>query len=597
MWYLAGPKVAERAVRRAVIEGKWEFKEAPRINDAYARPGDAKRPKEVQEFLKMLRMNFGTVVRAWRLVLDVKSCGRVDFRQFIAGIRKIGWSRNARTLWFNLDVPQSCYVSLYELDPTAANALDRFRYRCTSQHGSMEAAFQACIDQDGSGRCSMAEFKEGARKLGYDDREAEALFQHLKLRPTCPDLARSDVTFLQGWEDCKSLSKERQKCKLRWVNKNPYAEMEFTAAADAAKAKAVPAGGDHRDVDRHRRSERSKAIEADLPGKPGASLVGWVTARVKSAAVTEEAVVKREESLTDPKMQMYREPTKESLGLEITAIAPGTDAVQVEIQLDEGGGEEAPLGEYANRVGTDGQTLEGRFLKFLLDKYENLCCAWDALEPRGLGQLSAKEFEFVIVSSIEYCRLAEARRLWQALPKQDVQRFTWRDLGVSAQEWIEHITTKKWQAQLQQNRIANAAAGPDQALQDYYDRQRKVPNIDLAFGEKPPPESGPPLPPEFRRTRPQSAPGARQVTRPLASSSSPAAEPTAPKRPLSARPAQYRPVVVQSSSPPETRTPKRPLSARPAQYRPVAAQRPNSARPLSAGSSRRPVPPHGRSNR
>ena len=131
MWYITGPKLAQRAARHAWQgDGKEE-----KISDAYARAGDERYPLDVQDFLKLLRRKCGSVVRAWRTALDKDGGSELEFCEFVSAVRQMGSGigQNARSLWFNLDVDQSGTLSLYDLDPTAAHALDKFRYLCTSR--------------------------------------------------------------------------------------------------------------------------------------------------------------------------------------------------------------------------------------------------------------------------------------------------------------------------------------------------------------------------------------------------------------------------------------------------------------------------------
>ena len=136
MWYITGPKLAQRAARHAWQgDGKEE-----KIPDAYLRAGDERYPLDVQDFLKLLRRKCGSVVRAWRMALDKDGGSELEFCEFVSAVRQMGsgMGQNARSLWFNLDVDQSGTLSLYDLDPIAAHALDKFRYLCTSRHLSSE---------------------------------------------------------------------------------------------------------------------------------------------------------------------------------------------------------------------------------------------------------------------------------------------------------------------------------------------------------------------------------------------------------------------------------------------------------------------------
>ena len=42
---------------------------------------------------------YGTLLRAWKLCLDVKGIGRVTFRDFCEGARNMGFEGALRPLW------------------------------------------------------------------------------------------------------------------------------------------------------------------------------------------------------------------------------------------------------------------------------------------------------------------------------------------------------------------------------------------------------------------------------------------------------------------------------------------------------------------
>lgn len=102
MWYSTGPKLAQRAARHA-----WVGTGDEALPESYARAGDERYPLDVQDFLKLLRRKFGTLVRAWRVALDKDNGSELEFCEFVAAVRHMGAGHNARSLWFNLDVDQS----------------------------------------------------------------------------------------------------------------------------------------------------------------------------------------------------------------------------------------------------------------------------------------------------------------------------------------------------------------------------------------------------------------------------------------------------------------------------------------------------------
>ena len=204
MWYISGPRLAQRAARHA-----WEGTGEETVADAYARAGDEKFPLDVQDFLKLLRRKFGTLVRAWRFALDLKSEGELEFCDFVAAVRHMGAGHNARSLWFNLDLDQSGTLSLYDLDPVAAHALDKFRYVCTSRYGSIRAAFAEWLDLNKSGIIDLDEFIECMGKVGYEASVSQELFGFLRSRPGSNVVKSKDLDFLQTWENAKQEKKEK----------------------------------------------------------------------------------------------------------------------------------------------------------------------------------------------------------------------------------------------------------------------------------------------------------------------------------------------------------------------------------------------------
>lgn len=78
----------------------------------------------------------------------------------------------------------------------------------------------------------------------------------------------------------------------------------------------------------------------------------------------------------------------------------------------------------------------------MLDRFQSLAAAWDAMDPQYTGEVTKQGFPSVVVFKLGYCRNSEARRLFEALPKKDAHRFTWRDLGLTAEDWLEFSTKK-----------------------------------------------------------------------------------------------------------------------------------------------------------
>lgn len=401
MWWMLGPHLEKRADDSAA--GRGHVQVSPRPNSAKEATGSSlasqrrrqektpglcrEQAEDVQEFVKLLCHRFGSVSLAWRFALDVESQARLDFRSFSVAVHKLGCKRNLRTLWYNLDQGNTGFVTLYDLDPEAAQAFDRFRYLCTSQLSSISHAWRVLIGEDLTVPIPLARFAQGVEKLGYSPNESAELFEYF-LRPGDQRLLLRDVEFLQSWEDNKQNLKEKLRARVGWVNKDPYRHV--------GKDSGRPKVGNDND----------------------------------------------------------QKPTS-----------------------------------YAMKVATDGECRWQNFKNFLMERFNSLAVAFDALDASGSGSLSLLQFQKVVCGTLEYCRASEAKRLFM-LAKGNPSPISWRDFGVSPQEWIEFLTEKKWQEQLNRNfDAAMITSKPSDnprarvALADHMKRvKHEVPPLQVAFG-------------------------------------------------------------------------------------------------------------------
>eukprot|EP00440_Ansanella_granifera_P032694 gb/GFBE01035469.1/.p1 GENE.gb/GFBE01035469.1/~~gb/GFBE01035469.1/.p1 ORF type:complete len:574 (+),score=102.45 gb/GFBE01035469.1/:1-1722(+) len=532
MWYTSGPKLAQRAARNAVHGGIRKEENAP-STDAYARAGDEDRPKDVQDFLKTLRMKFGSVTRGWRVALDRDGSGYLEFREFIEAMRDMGCGENGRSLWFNLDIAQSGRISLYQLDELAAHALDRFRFACTSKFGSIQAAFDELFDEASSGVVFQDDFVAKSSRLGYGAKEAEELFHFLHLRPGATTLTMQDLKFLQNWEWTKKEEKEKKgNLHIGWVNRDPFAAVEYRNIAQklANKEEASRPTSATSSSPSHARRSRPSSGSTHTAGLTAAELfktqaATWEHLQLEPPAATKAALAASEAASRPPtaggsaasRPGNVTRPSSATTAAPSARVASATKpaaASKSHVRREEhpatlaackASGE--AVGSYAFRHAAEEETSFGRFIDFLLERFHTLADAWDTMDPQGTGEIRESEFESVVCFKLRYCRNSDARRLYHAIPKQEAHRITWRDLGLSSQEWIEFLTQKKWQEQLRQNELNQAGKvgrGAREALENHYRRtQKQVPKLKMAFGEKmPPPTWGAPLP---KWSRPHSA--------------------------------------------------------------------------------------------
>eukprot|EP00439_Symbiodinium_sp_Y106_P081103 s1558_g20.t1 len=175
----------------------------------------------VDEFKDVLVSKFGTLSRAWR-VLDIDGSGKMDMREFcqdrMSALNRMGYVGNIRTLWHLLDSTNAGSISLEELDPRAAAALEKFRVVSLQHHDSIEHMWKNIFDIERTNAVNLKLFIQGCQALGYEDEmEAEELFHQLLPKSAGQHLALEDLQFLQNWEETKRRKLERRRLGLRWV--------------------------------------------------------------------------------------------------------------------------------------------------------------------------------------------------------------------------------------------------------------------------------------------------------------------------------------------------------------------------------------------
>merc|ERR1719265_2151875 len=97
--------------------------------------------------------------------MDTDESGSLNFKEFIAALKSVGYVGDFRSLWYQLDTDQSGSISLKELDEDAAAHFEKFRHKCIKAKGSMENVWRKVIDTDKSGTCGPSEFREACFKL------------------------------------------------------------------------------------------------------------------------------------------------------------------------------------------------------------------------------------------------------------------------------------------------------------------------------------------------------------------------------------------------------------------------------------------------
>lgn len=156
---------------------------------------DAKQKQRVlADFHGFLLRNYGSVVRAWRLALHKDGIGKLNFTQFCASCKKIGFRGKLQTLWKALDAGGSGFVSLGSLDQEAETAMDEFRSLLEENYRTLEDAWERVLDPDRSGKCTEQEFIAACKLLRWSG-NALRLFKWLDFHAR-HELALDDLAIL-----------------------------------------------------------------------------------------------------------------------------------------------------------------------------------------------------------------------------------------------------------------------------------------------------------------------------------------------------------------------------------------------------------------
>lgn len=149
----------------------------------------------LQSFIVFLNRRFGTIVRAWRLGLDIDGDGRLRFQEFCFACKALGFRAKLRTLWKALDHQKTGYVCLKQLDAEASELMENFTHFLEDSYRTLDDVWERVFDSNGSGRVMQEEFQIACRdKLRWTGNAAK-LFKILDVNRS-RDLSLDEVEFV-----------------------------------------------------------------------------------------------------------------------------------------------------------------------------------------------------------------------------------------------------------------------------------------------------------------------------------------------------------------------------------------------------------------
>jgi len=428
MWWNVGPHLKRRMAHE---RGETGNREAGARRLTYFAGESAK-----EDFFEILRRKYGTLTRAWRTALDSDASGLLDAREFCAAMDVIGFVGNARSLWYNLDDDQSGHISLSEIDAPAAQALEKFRARCTKHFGSMDLAWKQCLDKDHSGALTLPELEIASQELGYTDmQEVTYLFNLLRLSPAAFRIPKHEVMFLQQWEDRKQITLQRAWRKgAGWVNKDPYFRTEPAKIPKSwnprktmfPKAKAHPPS----------RCGTPGLPKGDTPTLP----VSPAPSKTKSVAYADVA------PLCSVRLEKQAPPKLTHMSTSVSMVA--------DVDECDSATEMSDFENFADAVAIDKPKAWTDFEEYLISTFGSLVQAFDVMDTSGDGSIERGEWMNMVTRRLRYCRASEALRLFDSkiVKKCKGARISYEDFGITNQERIIYNHDKRTEEQKSLNR-------------------------------------------------------------------------------------------------------------------------------------------------
>jgi len=137
----------------------------------------------VEGFHDLCIRSCGSLMGAWRTVLDADHDGRVTYNEFCKGARQLGYAGSIKQLWLTLDEDQSGHITLNEIDPEVHALVTRFLGGLSEKYGCLDKAWTKGFGKDPHGSIDEAEMTKMCANLGIDQKSAAKLFHSLQPMP------------------------------------------------------------------------------------------------------------------------------------------------------------------------------------------------------------------------------------------------------------------------------------------------------------------------------------------------------------------------------------------------------------------------------
>lgn len=180
----------------------------------------------IDDFCTVLGQLCGSVVRAWRTVLDPGALGELLFSEFVEALTRLNWNGNTSALWGalvrrahanNRDV----VVGLAEIAPEEDRIIERFKFWMESKFGGAIEMFNDLTGNRPNASLSYADFMRVASPYG-SPRDLELVWQ-----------------FLDAYDSGAISLKDMAFMEINGLKRKAALDPSFVLALEAAKSAAL----------------------------------------------------------------------------------------------------------------------------------------------------------------------------------------------------------------------------------------------------------------------------------------------------------------------------------------------------------------------
>lgn len=138
-----------------------------------------KPPEElVRDFRAHVTQRYGSTVRAWKLGFDNDGNGKLNWTEFATSCTQCEWKEQIKDL-FKALAGEDPFITIDEFASVAMQGLETFRSFLRERYGSIQVAWDTCINCETAHKVRQKEFCNAVELMGYTTHTGKQLFSWL----------------------------------------------------------------------------------------------------------------------------------------------------------------------------------------------------------------------------------------------------------------------------------------------------------------------------------------------------------------------------------------------------------------------------------